>query len=225
MILTLSSICTELRDTLCWRVLHDRSYLCRSKRESETPLLSMGAGRLPYQVLTNGRHSCTRVAGLGLLHPDWSQFAETAFGSMVYFPFAHSQQDSTPAGPVAGYDTTPVTRAGQPEKLSLWERLTTVRINPSNNKCTTLPILKLNNPYSINFHLYVYLCSTCRCRISLTRLLQILARFLGRLVSSSHLPRKIGLSLITMQPLMVRLLTINSRGREKRPEPHSKTDR
>lgn len=44
-------------------------------------------------------------------------------------------------------------RTDPPEDLSLWQRLTTVRINPMNNKCTTLPILSLNNKYSINFHL------------------------------------------------------------------------
>ena len=77
---------------------------------------------------------------------------------MVYFPFAHSQRSSTvPAETADGVDTAAAAHVGQPETLSLWERLTTVRINPVNNKCTTLPILKLDNPYSINFHLYVYL--------------------------------------------------------------------
>lgn len=77
---------------------------------------------------------------------------------MVSFPFARSQRSSTvPAEAADGFDTSAAAHVGQPEKLSLWERLTTVRINPVNNKCTTLPILKLNNPYSINFHLYAYL--------------------------------------------------------------------
>ncbi|KAK7449734.1 hypothetical protein VKT23_013209 [Stygiomarasmius scandens] len=34
-----------------------------------------------------------------------------------------------------------------------WRSLTTVKVNPVNGKCTTLPILSLNNRYSINFHL------------------------------------------------------------------------
>lgn len=56
------------------------------------------------------------------------------------------------------YDASVPTHVDYPEKLSLWDKLTTVKVNPVNNKCTTLPILKLNSPYSINFHLYVYLC-------------------------------------------------------------------
>ena len=84
---------------------------------------------------------------------------------MVYFPFAHSQRSSTvPAETADGVDTAAAAHVGEPETLSLWERLTTVRINPVNNKCTTLPILKLNNPYSINFHLYVYLAPSARHR-------------------------------------------------------------
>ncbi|KAI0695731.1 major facilitator superfamily domain-containing protein [Cytidiella melzeri] len=39
------------------------------------------------------------------------------------------------------------------DKLTFWQKLTTVRINPANNKCLTLPIFSLNNHYSINFHL------------------------------------------------------------------------
>ncbi|KAK7682148.1 hypothetical protein QCA50_014735 [Cerrena zonata] len=38
-------------------------------------------------------------------------------------------------------------------KTSLWAMLTTVKINPENRKCTTLPILSLRNQYSRNFHL------------------------------------------------------------------------
>lgn len=73
---------------------------------------------------------------------------------MVYFPFARPQRSSVaPAETADALDTAAAAQIGHPEKLSLWERLTTVRINPANNKCTTLPILKLNNPYSINFHL------------------------------------------------------------------------
>ncbi|KAI0086011.1 major facilitator superfamily domain-containing protein [Irpex rosettiformis] len=37
--------------------------------------------------------------------------------------------------------------------VTLWQSLTTVRTNPTNNKCLTLPILRLDNPYSRNFHL------------------------------------------------------------------------
>ena len=59
-----------------------------------------------------------------------------------------------------GSDVAVVARAAELEQLSLWARLTQVRINPANNKCTTLPILKLNNPYSINFHLCVSLGSS-----------------------------------------------------------------
>ncbi|KAI0338848.1 nitrate transporter [Trametopsis cervina] len=39
------------------------------------------------------------------------------------------------------------------EQLSLVQKLTTVRVNPVNNKCLTIPLLRLDNPYSINFHL------------------------------------------------------------------------
>ena len=39
------------------------------------------------------------------------------------------------------------------EKLSLWQILTEVHINPLNGKCTTLPILSLKSHYSRNFHL------------------------------------------------------------------------
>lgn len=39
-------------------------------------------------------------------------------------------------------------------KTSLWAMLTTVKINPETGKCTTLPILTLNNQFSRNFHLY-----------------------------------------------------------------------
>jgi hypothetical protein len=41
-------------------------------------------------------------------------------------------------------------------KTSMWEYLTTVRLNPVNLKCQTLPILSLRNQYSRNFHLYVF---------------------------------------------------------------------
>lgn len=34
-------------------------------------------------------------------------------------------------------------------------------INPSNSKCSTIPIFSLNNQYSRNFHLYVSLSSIC----------------------------------------------------------------
>ncbi|KIP04508.1 hypothetical protein PHLGIDRAFT_15171, partial [Phlebiopsis gigantea 11061_1 CR5-6] len=40
------------------------------------------------------------------------------------------------------------------KKVSLWETFSTVKINPKNGKCTTLPILQLDNAYSVNFHLY-----------------------------------------------------------------------
>ncbi|GJE85170.1 nitrate transporter [Phanerochaete sordida] len=73
---------------------------------------------------------------------------------MVNLPFARSQRRATvPAETADGLDIAAAAHVGQPEELTLWQRLTTVRINPVNNKCTTLPILKLNNPYSINFHL------------------------------------------------------------------------
>ena len=39
------------------------------------------------------------------------------------------------------------------DNVSLWAILTTIRTNPLNNKCLTLPILRLDNPYSVNFHL------------------------------------------------------------------------
>jgi hypothetical protein len=56
---------------------------------------------------------------------------------------AASTQASSPA-------RTPVSE----QPLSLWEKLTTVRTNPVNLKCTTLPILSLRSQYSRNFHLY-----------------------------------------------------------------------
>ncbi|THH33241.1 hypothetical protein EUX98_g1006 [Antrodiella citrinella] len=42
------------------------------------------------------------------------------------------------------------------QTLSLWQRLTTVRVNTVNRKCKTLPILNLGSQYSRNFHLYVF---------------------------------------------------------------------
>ncbi|TCD62455.1 hypothetical protein EIP91_006882 [Steccherinum ochraceum] len=38
-------------------------------------------------------------------------------------------------------------------KLTLWQRLTTVRVNAVNRKCKTLPILNLRSQYARNFHL------------------------------------------------------------------------
>lgn len=46
---------------------------------------------------------------------------------------------------------------GVVEKLTLWQKLTEVHINPLNGKCITLPILSLSSHYSRNFHLYVLL--------------------------------------------------------------------
>ena len=75
---------------------------------------------------------------------------------MLQFPSMQSQGTSSALAAIEQkHDASAAAFVGQSEKLSLWGRLTTVRINPKNNKCTTLPILKLNNPYSINFHLYV----------------------------------------------------------------------
>jgi hypothetical protein len=76
---------------------------------------------------------------------------------MVYVPSAHCERPFAPAEIAPGYNNVAAARIGQPEKLSLWVWLTTVKINPLNKKCTTLPVLSLNNPYSINFHLFVYL--------------------------------------------------------------------
>ncbi|CCM02700.1 uncharacterized protein FIBRA_04806 [Fibroporia radiculosa] len=40
-----------------------------------------------------------------------------------------------------------------PTKLSVWQKLTEVHVNPTNGKCTTLPLLNLRNQYTRNFHL------------------------------------------------------------------------
>jgi hypothetical protein len=48
-------------------------------------------------------------------------------------------------------------------KTSAWEYLTTVRLNPLNLKCQTLPILSLRNQYSCNFHLYVGIYASTFC--------------------------------------------------------------
>ena len=45
--------------------------------------------------------------------------------------------------------------AGPNDDLTLWQTLTTVRVNPKNGKCTTLPIFNLRSPYARNFHLWV----------------------------------------------------------------------
>jgi NNP family nitrate/nitrite transporter-like MFS transporter len=65
-------------------------------------------------------------------------------------PWSSSRRDVTPDSDAT---TTYDNEQSSHEKLSLWQKLTTLRVNPVNNKCMTLPILKLNNPYSINFHL------------------------------------------------------------------------
>lgn len=68
--------------------------------------------------------------------------------------WSSSRRDTTPGTETtATYDTETRMRSEGHEKLTLWQKITTVRVNPINNKCMTLPILKLNNPYSINFHL------------------------------------------------------------------------
>ena len=80
---------------------------------------------------------------------------------MVYLPFARREASASHQAvtteTVQALDTSAAAHVGKPEKLSLWERLTTVKVNPVTNKCTTLPVFRLDNPYSINFHLYVYL--------------------------------------------------------------------
>lgn len=52
------------------------------------------------------------------------------------------------------------------DTLTLWSYLTTIRTNPLNDKCLTLPILRLDNPYSVNFHLLVYQYVSVECSLT-----------------------------------------------------------
>jgi MFS transporter, NNP family, nitrate/nitrite transporter len=66
-------------------------------------------------------------------------------------PFRRSARSADPAAESALHATHHL--SGPNDDLTLWQTLTTLRVNPKNGKCTTLPMFDLRSPYARNFHL------------------------------------------------------------------------